>query len=294
MPVRISTRGYMTKTELYRYSKNKLADAGIANAGLEMYALFELLLGVDKTELLTHSLDECSAEQAEVIKKAVDRRISGYPLQYITGIWDFYGYQFYVGEGVLIPRSDTEVLVDAALGFIDQNSGCVVADLCSGTGCVGITLGKLLPKIEVHLLEYSDKAIEYIHKNIKLNGAVDTTVHRADVLSKSAAGLFDDGTFDLLVSNPPYLTDDDMGKLQYEVEFEPKMALYGGNDGLYFYRGIAEIWERKIKQGGKLVFEVGINQCEDVSQILLGNNFCDIRTYEDFSGIKRVVSGEKK
>lgn len=285
----------MTYIELYSYTKYSLRKAGIENADLEASSMFDLLLGIKKETLFINGSNECSLEHFELIENAIIKRVSGYPLQYITGIWDFYGYKFYVGDGVLIPRSDTEILVDVAVELVKDIKKPIIADLCSGSGCIGITLARLIPSSTVHLVEYSDKAIEYIKRNIELNNIKNVFVHKIDVLNIDAINSdFSFDMLDLIVSNPPYLTDNEMRNLQKEVKHEPEMALFGGNDGLDFYRGILTNWIGKIKEDQSIVFEVGLGQAEQVSDIIKNKiGFYNPKVYKDFSGIDRVVSTQR-
>lgn len=283
----------MTHTDLYRHTRDSLRKSGIDNPEFESYAMLELLLGIKKETVLLNAKTESSREQIQIIDDALQKRADGYPLQYITGIWEFYGNDFFVGDGVLIPRSDTEILVDMAFDSVKSIANPVIIDLCSGSGCVGISLAKLLPKSHIYLVEYSDKAIEYIRKNIDLNKVDNVFLHKLDVLDAGKLEVFDNVTADVIVANPPYLTALDMDNLQKEVEFEPKMALFGGNDGLDFYRGISRIWKKYLKPDGMIAFEVGLGQSDQVAEVLRENEFRDVEFERDLIGIERVVFGIK-
>ncbi|NMA79258.1 MAG: peptide chain release factor N(5)-glutamine methyltransferase, partial [Clostridiales bacterium] len=194
-----------------------------------------------------------------------------------------------VGEGVLIPRPDTEVLVDRAIQIL-KGSGDqpVIADLCSGSGCIAIAIKKNMPSVRVFAVERSPKAMHYLIKN-KAKNNVDIEEVLADVCDEST--LEDMPNLDMVVANPPYLNKDDIENLQREVAFEPREALYGSSDGLRFYREITAIWTRRIKHGGILMYEIGQGQHEEVLQIMLDNGIVDIEFEEDVNGIIRLIYG---
>lgn len=229
--------------------------------------------------------DDEKARFSELLK----RRKDGEPLQYILGEWEFYGHRFFVGEGVLIPRQDTETIVDAAIEHSSENP--VIIDLCSGSGCIGITLSKELSHPRVFLAERSEKALSYLNRNIELNGA-DVTAVKCDVLDEKSLSLFP--MADMIVCNPPYLTKYDMSVLQREVTFEPEDALFGGDDGLDFYRGVSALWKQKLKPRGTIIYEIGAGQENDVGQILKENGFENITYRKDLCEIIRAVIAEKK
>lgn len=217
----------------------------------------------------------------EILKK-VNRRVSGYPLQYIFGNWEFYGLPFSVGEGVLIPRADTEVLVDTAIDLIKKRGFLTVVDLCSGSGAVAVAVEKNT-ETAVTAVEISDKAYEYLIKNIKTN--------RSSVVPIKGDATEFRGSFDLCLCNPPYIKTEEIKDLSKEVKCEPITALDGGEDGLRFYRKITENAKNFLKTGGVLMYEIGYNQADSVSEILSKNGFCDINTVKDLSGNRRVIFG---
>ena len=277
----------MTVRELYASVKDALERGGIENAEFEAEQLLRGA-GIDKITLISEPNKDASDISSEIREK-VERRLSGEPLQYILGEWEFYGLPFKVGEGVLIPRQDTETIVDVSLNFLKarEQSERRTLDLCAGSGCIGITLAKLAGA-EVMLVEKSERAFGYLWENILLNGVSACGAVRGDVLNENTVC----DKYDLIVSNPPYLTDSDMKTLQKEVEFEPKDALYGGADGLDFYRSILELYPKKLKRGGVLAVEIGIGQENAVSEIFRENGI-EPRLEKDMCGIYRVVWGKK-
>ena len=275
-----------TLSSLYIDTKNKLKEAGIEDYRFEASILLEHYTGIKVLELAV-SEKSLDLEAVESLKNAIEKRISGYPLQYIVGKWEFYGYPIEVGEGVLIPRPDTETLVEAVIQIAGESPKIV--DLCSGSGCIAIALQKEIPSSTVYAVEMSEDALVFLKKNLVLNNSGVKLVC-GDILDSEIIDNFEKN--DIIVSNPPYLTDEDMNVLQKEVKHEPKMALEGGKDGLYFYREITKLWKSKLKIGGILAYEVGMGQELDVAEILKQNRFSNIEFKEDLSGITRVVYGE--
>ena len=207
-------------------------------------------------------------------------------MQYIIGRWNFFGREYFVGPGVLIPRSDTETLIDVCLESLSKKENPRVLDLCAGSGCIGITLKGECPSAEVTLVEKYDEALGFTNKNAKHNN-LDVKIVQGDVLETQGA----QGLYDLIVSNPPYITDADMKTLQPEVKYEPPTALEGGEDGLTFYRHIASEYKKHIASGGVLAFEVGINEADLVAEIMAQNGYQNIEIRKDYCEIDRVVFG---
>ncbi|MBQ2273890.1 MAG: peptide chain release factor N(5)-glutamine methyltransferase [Clostridia bacterium] len=257
----------MVALNVQKYAQKKLAEAGIESA------LFE-------ARQIAAFLGNTSEEELDAVLK---RRIDGEPLQYILGEWEFYDLPFYVGEGVLIPRPDTETLAEFAIDRAGTRE-TVCMDLCSGSGCLAITLDKHSVNATVYAMELSDKAFEYLKKNIERNASSVRAV-KGDVLED------DFGEFDLIISNPPFIKTADLDTLQKEVKREPQMALDGGDDGLVFYRKIAEKWVPHLKSGGTLAVEIGIGQGDDVKAIFKAAGLKNIGSRNDLSGIERVIFG---
>ncbi len=209
-------------------------------------------------------------------------RTNRYPLQYLLGEWEFYGLPIIVGEGVLIPRADTETLVDTALEILKKYKDPQVADLCSGSGCIALAIEKN-SNATVTAVEKYEKAYEYLKKNIFLNNSKVKPI-LDDALSFC-------GKFDVVVSNPPYIETNTIDTLQKEVRFEPKIALDGGVDGLDFYRIISRNADNLIKPNGTLIFEIGYNQKDAVMKILENEGFSDISCVKDLNGNSRVIFG---
>lgn len=229
--------------------------------------------------------DITDEEKAREIAK---RRANHEPLQYLLGAWEFYGMKMLVGEGVLIPRSDTETLVDAVLQYLRGKQNAKIVDLCTGSGCIALALKAQRADCTVCGIDKSPQALAYARKNANLHH-LDVPMLEADVCLPETAAAY--ANLDVIVSNPPYLTADDMNALQEEVTYEPKMALAGGENGLYFYQNITGCWRSSLRIGGCLAYEVGIHQADAVAEILREQAFENIEIIPDLCGIPRVVCG---
>jgi release factor glutamine methyltransferase len=212
------------------------------------------------------------------------QRCTGYPLQYILGEWDFYGLRFFVGEGCLVPRSDTETLVDVAIDFLKQKDDAQVLDLCAGSGCIGIAVAANCKGASVTAVEKSDLAFPYLEENIKRNG-VNVTAVKGDITEESF------GEFDLILSNPPYIKSAVIKTLSSEVRHEPHLALHGGEDGLFFYRAILENWLCRLKNGGMLAVEIGFDQADEVKALFMEAGLKNIGEKRDYGNNQRVIFG---
>lgn len=272
--------------ESYNNCKKELEKAGIEDYVFESKQIIKHITGYSNSQILQKYTEQLTEFQENNLTVIIKQRLIRYPLQYILGRWNFFGREFFVGPGVLIPRSDTETVMDVCLEFIKEKEKADVLDLCAGSGCIGITIKGECPRSQVTLVEKFDEAISYAQKNAKHNN-IDVKIIKGDVLE----GCECENKYDLIVSNPPYITAEDMKALQPEVQFEPKTALEGGEDGLLFYRAITEKYKNSLKENGMLVFEVGINQSESVKEILRENGFKDISSRKDLNDIERVVFG---
>lgn len=280
----------MTLRQIYAETRNRLQKAGNSNASVEARYLVEAFLKADYHHLLIQGEKPVAEEEAAPLWQALEKRCAGEPLQYLIGEWEFFGYPFLVGEGVLIPRQDTERLCEVAVRYLEGLQHPRVLDLCSGSGCVAVTLAKSCPAAEVVAVEKYDAAFSYLKKNIRRNQANVTAV-QGDVFFPQQLDV--SGPFDLIVSNPPYLTEQDMEHLQTEVQYEPATALYGDKDGLLFYRKIPELWKSFLKPDGMIAFEIGRGQQQDVALFLQQSGYGNVCTYQDLCGIIRVITAQK-
>ena len=273
---------------------------GMPDGSFDAMCIFEDMIA-PKERLAAYPDEEVPEDKCTLAVSAAHKRLEGYPLQYILGEWEFYGMPFSVGEGVLIPRPDTETLVDEALSAIDSlydGRPLVNADLCTGSGCIAAAVAAHAAyKTDMYAVEYSGDAIPFFLENIRRNN-VSVKLIRGDVCDGRLLDNFvdSDGSeipLDIVISNPPYLTDDEMNSLQREVTFEPQTALYGGSDGLKFYRAIACLWGQRIRKGGYILFEIGDRQAEAVASILAECGFENIRTVQ-YAGLDRVVTAVRR
>ena len=275
----------MRLNELRHRVAKAFFENGVEPFVFETDVIIQSVLKLDKTGLIANLENEVEEESRLKIMSLLQKRLEGYPLQYLAGVWEFYGREFYVGEGVLIPRADTETIVDVAKSLFDNTFKIKALDLCSGSGCLGITLEKEL-NAEFHALEKSEIAYDYLVRNIELNES-GVIPKLCDVLEDESTEGF--GKLDLIVSNPPYIKTSEIPTLSKEVSYEPVMALDGDEDGLKFYRGIAKVWRKTLKRGGYIIFEIGSTQAKQVREILVDNGYCNITMVRDLAKNPRVV-----
>ena len=280
-----------TWAQILALGQKKLQDAGIIEYNLDAWYLFEHAFGISRMQYFM-----CSVQNAEPTEEAlkeyhegIERRAKREPLQHILGTQEFMGLEFIVSPSVLIPRQDTEILVEKSLEYFGGKP-INVLDLCTGSGCIAISIAHFNKNARVHAIDISPDAISLAKQNaIKLGVDDRVSVEICDVFE------FDKfGKYDLIVSNPPYIESDVIPTLQKQVnEFEPKSALDGGIDGVDFYRHIVEIAPKYLDFGGVLAFEIGYNQSRAVTA-LMEQSFKDIKTIKDYGDNDRVVIGIKK
>lgn len=267
----------MTLNQAYDYAKLFLQGNGVDEYDFKALCIVCHLAGISNSEY--HSkldVEIITSRLADMLWRVK----SGEPLQYVIGKWDFYESEFYVGKGVLIPRPETEELVDLALSVSNKYSNPIIYDLCSGSGCIGISLAKKLPNATVYCVEKSEDAFSYLVKNAK---GVDNVVCINDDINN----YIDIPNADIIVSNPPYIKSDDIASLQSEVLKEPAMALDGGNDGLDFYRIINDKWHDRLNKYGTLLLEIGNDQGESIKSVL--TSFSSVIVKKDMYSNDRMV-----
>ena len=221
----------MTVRDYYINAKNLLQKSGIEDFAYDARLILENILSIGHNEWLISLNKTIPSEKLALLDEKLEKRQNRYPLQYILGEWNFYKYSFKVGEGVLIPRSDTEILVEKCCEYLKTVKQPKVLDLCAGSGCIGISIAKDFPQSAVFAVEKFDSALEYLNRNIEHNNATNVSVIKGDVLLGDAS----DGVYNLIVSNPPYIPPCEMEIISPETRFEPKTALLGGQDGMLFY-----------------------------------------------------------
>ena len=282
-----------TYSELYISVRNALRDAGVEAANVEARLIVASASGKTTAKLLQ---DMRLYATDAVEKKAADmlgRRLAGEPVAYITGVWEFRGLPMEVSPDVLIPRVDTEVLADEAINWLLQNRReARVLDLCSGTGCIGCAIADALPQSHVVLADISAEAIDLSRRNVARNGLAGRVSYMLADATKAPPVM--SGMFDRIVSNPPYIATMDILTLDPSVrDYEPIWALDGGDDGLDFYRAIADNWLPSLRQGGMLMFEVGEEQAAEVKAIMRAHGMHDAVSVLDTRGVERVVKARK-
>ncbi len=279
----------MTLNELYRYGKQILRNNEIEDYTCDALMLMQHCFGVDRIQLTIHGNEIADTAKENDYRQKIAHRAEGYPLQYLIGTWIFMDCPFYVGEGVLVPREDTEVVVHAALERMNGIKNPCVIDLCSGSGAIAITLALERPDAKIYALELSETAFGYMQKNIAFHHTENVKPLLGDVFTKHTD--FADQTFDVIVSNPPYICSGEIPTLAREVLNEPHLALDGGIDGIDFYMSIIQNWTDKLKPHGSLCFEFDPAQTETITDKMKSVGFGDIKVFKDFNGMNRAASG---
>lgn len=277
----------MTYQTLHRQIEAQLEAAGCDSPAFESFCLLEHASGMTREALLRHSDDTPPDSVRRELEEAAGQRVQGRPLQYILGEWGFLTLTLAVGEGVLIPRPDTEILCETAADRLKGRAAPRVLDLCAGSGCVGLGIASLCPGAAVTAVEVSEQALAFLKRNCARYPAFRVTPVQADILRDSDGFR---GPYDAIISNPPYIPAKDLPGLMPEVRREPRIALDGG-DGLKFYRAIGGVWVNKLAPGGFCAVEVGAGQSAAVAVILEAAGLRDIRVTRDYGGIERVVTG---
>lgn len=274
----------MQPREALREVEARLTAAGCPDADFDAGELFRLVTGQD-ARLADRPL---TAEQAAKLEALTARRATREPLQYLCGSWPFLDFELAVGPGVLCPRADTEVVAEAAAQMLAGVQAPKVLDLCAGTGCLGLGVKRFCPEADVTCVEKSPEAFRYLKKNAVSALKQGTARAVEGDLFTYWQGL-PEGELDLIVSNPPYLTVAEMQQLQPEVAREPAMALEAGEDGLVFYRALAEHYQNALRPGGALALEIGWQQREAVTALLAANGWVDIVCRKDYGGNDRCI-----
>ena len=273
----------MTYREAVALGEKTLTMAGIADVKTDAWMLLEMAAKIDRNFYYMHMNAEITQEQLVEYESVLKKRSEHIPLQYITGETEFMGLPFKVNSSVLIPRQDTETLVEEALKVVKP--GIKVLDMCTGSGCIIISILHHGKSLEGYASDISRHAINVAKENAKLNQVT---------VSFETGDLFDHikGKYDIIVSNPPYIRTEEIAKLMPEVQnFEPFNALDGKEDGLFFYRKIVEQADNYLNPGGHLLFEIGHDQGQEVSELMVQAGFKDVRVIKDLAGKDRVVTG---
>lgn len=280
-----------TYNDIYLAARNTLRAAGVDGYNLEA----KLLVARASGKTLPQLLRDVNLYTTDAVEKTVldyiDRRLKGEPVAYITGLWEFYGLPMTVTPDVLIPRMDTEVLVDAAKSvLVGYKMDARILDLCCGSGCITCAIGHELPATKLVAVDISASALEICRKNIALNRLNSRVICvQADATASPPLGI---GQFDMIVSNPPYIPTGDIPELDVSVRnYEPLWALDGGADGLRFYKGIIKYWKSLLKPDGYLLFEVGEGQADAVEEMLQSAGFSYTDRRKDSIDVDRIIIG---
>ena len=279
----------MTLEEAYRLGSDVLNEAGVPDAGTDAWILLEHVTGVSRTRYYVNPRQVLSKEEEERYLSYIEKRKKRIPVQHLTGVQEFMGLEFIVNEHVLIPRQDTEVLVETV--WEDLEPGMRVLDMCTGSGCILISLMKRMQTVlgEDGIAgvgaDLSREALQVAEENASKQ-KVGAVFAESDLFDKV------EGTYDIIVSNPPYIRTSVIKELQEEVKLhDPYAALDGKEDGLFFYREIIKKSKEYLKKGGRLYFEIGYDQGEDVKKLMEEAGFSEVTVKKDLAGLDRVVFG---
>ena len=280
-----------TYNDIYLSTRNLLRQSGIDGFSLEAKLLVAAAAGKTVPQLLRDMNLYASNRIEDTVTEFVARRMRGEPVAYITGTWEFYGLPMITNPDVLIPRMDTEKLVDTVKElFTGRKMDARILDLCCGSGCITCAIGHEMPATRLVAIDISANALDVCRRNIAATKLISRVIcMQADALSSPPLGI---GDFDMIVSNPPYIPSEEIKTLDSSVkDFEPVWALDGGADGMKFYKAIIKYWKSLLRPGGYLLFEVGEGQAQPVSEMLQAAGFSYTDTRKDTLGIDRGVFG---
>ena len=281
----------MTIKEILDFGRQTLTQAGIEYPGLEAEILLSSILARDRIYFYTHSQDAVDLKRAETYRSAIKRRCQLEPVAYILGNKEFMGMDFFVNGDVLIPRPDTEPMVEYLLEYLQGNypAGAKILDLCTGSGAIGIAIKKYFSQGKVSLSDFSDAALAVAKINAHQLVAGDVALYQGDLFAAMAQG----ESFDVIVSNPPYIRRAEMSGLARDIiAYEPHLALDGGESGLDFYRRIIAAAYQFLEKDGLLALEIGHDQTDSVTDLLVKNGYQEIKTICDLSGYVRCLTGK--
>ena len=287
----------MTLEETYREGRRRLAAAGVDSPAFDAISLFQKYFGLDRQALILRGAEPAGEEPSRAFLSAADERAAGRPLQYLLGVWPFLDMELAFGEGVLVPREETELLVREGAARLRRErpaagdgAGLAIADLCSGSGAVALGLAGEFPAASVFAVERFPAAFSYLTENIRRTGRPVAPL-ALDVLRPESAGELP--ALGLLAANPPYVACGEIDGLQRELRYEPRSALDGGGDGLVFYRAIASFWTPRLVPGGVCAVEIGEEQAAPVAALFEAAGLSRVEVTRDFNGFDRVVTAVK-
>ena len=274
-----------TYKDALEYGKQRLLECEIEDANLDAWLLLEYVSGISRSWYFIHENEEISEDDIEEYQILIEQRGKHIPLQQLTKEAYFYGMKFFVNENVLIPRQDTEVLVEQVLSLSKEKENLKLLDMCTGSGCILLALLANLKQASGTGVDLSEKALEVAQRNGEELG-IEVSWVQSDLFDKVS------GSYDIIVSNPPYIETSVIEGLMDEVKlYEPRMALDGTEDGLFFYREITMQAGKYLKNNGILAFEIGYNQGKAVSEFMKENGYEEVQVLQDLAGLDRVVTG---
>ena len=288
-----------TLNGLLKNGQKILEQSGIREAGLDAWLLLEYITGKSRAYYFAHGDEGVTEETACRYQELIRKRAEHIPLQHLTHQAFFMGYEFYVNEDVLVPRQDTETLMEAALELLKGNKAPRILDMCTGSGCIITSLMLEVPEASGTGVDLSEKALEVAIRNARELGTADRTKFvKSDLFSAEYFSKKDNAEkvtgYDMLISNPPYMPSGEIEGLMEEVRLhDPRMALDGMEDGLYFYREITRQAMDHIRPGGWLLYEIGCEQGKDVKELLEKEGFIKTEIRQDLCGLDRVVLGQR-
>ena len=269
---------------LLDFGKERLRQSGVEEAELDARYILEKVSGLSRAEYFLHSDDKIDNDKTEEFLRLIERRSERIPLSYVIGTRDFMGFTFKVNENVLIPEQETELLAEEVIKYC---KGKTVLDMCTGSGCIAISVSLLGEPGEVTASDISDKALEVAKENAELLKASTVKFIKGDLFENIT------GSFDIIVSNPPYIETRVIEDLEPEVrDYIPRLALDGDEDGLKFYKNITKKAIKYLNKNARIFYEIGYNQSEAVTDILLKNGFEEIKIIKDYSGLDRIVTAK--
>jgi len=268
--------------DILRDAKKELREAGISSWAIDGDILMAHALGWRKESLITNNRHALSDEELEFFNTLIEKRLNFMPVAYIINRVEFMGLDFFVDENVLTPRPDTEILVEAAIEFINENGARSALDMCTGSGAIAISIARFCPSVKVTAADISQAALEVARINGEKND-VQIDFVESDMFENI------EGAFDIIISNPPYISAQEMTELSDNVsKYEPHMALYGGEDGLSFYRRLSKVGEY-LSRMGVIIIEIGAHQKDAVVDIFIKENFCLYSAFKDLAGLDRTL-----
>ena len=279
-----------TYNALYLELRRRLLEAGHPGAGLEARELVCFGSGRTREACYRDGPTEIAPEAEAAVRALAARCLEGEPVAYLIGQWEFYGLTLEVSPAVLIPRVDTEVLAEAAIAFVRSLGECRLLDLCAGSGCIGLAAAANAPECRALLGDLSQEALEVCRRNIRQCALAERVeAVRLDALAPPPASI---GAFHCVTCNPPYISRAELETLDRSVrDYEPRLALLGGEDGYAFYRAVTRQWKGILRPGGRPYFEVGMGQAETVRRMMEAEGFRDVQALPDSRDIPRLVYG---